>query len=147
MKLRSSAKQALEARMWRQTQALLRNSPRLERWPVDVQLTQTKRVAVLPQWIGGQASGQALDAITATSNRVRTSRMPVIALRAKWLTQRLERVVWDSWTRPPGRAGPASVPKNSAGHLLASCNHNACARSASLKESNSEVGRGNGCWS
>ena len=111
-KPRSAAKQALEARMWRRTPALLRNSPRLERWQVDVQLTQTKRVAVPPhwQWIGWSASGPAaLDAITATSNRVRTSRtrMPVIALRAKWLTQRLER------DGPSRRAGPAGVQKNS----------------------------------
>ena len=79
----------------RRNPAQSRNSPQLERWPVDVQsLTQTtrKRVAVPPQWpmIGWSASGPAaLDAITATSNRVRTSRtrMPVIALRAKWLSQ------------------------------------------------------------
>ena len=75
----------------RRNPAQLRNSPQLERWPVDVQsLTQTKCVAVPPQWIGWSASGPAaLDAITATSNRVRTSRtrMPVIALRAKWLSQ------------------------------------------------------------
>ena len=96
----------------RRNPAQLRNSPQLERWPVDVQsLTQTKRVAVPPQWIGWSASGPAaLDAITATSNRVRTSRtrMPVIALRAKWLTQRLERAVG-----PSRRAGPAGVQKNS----------------------------------
>ena len=66
----------------------MRNSPRIERLPVAEQLTQMKRVTVT---VGGRASlaVPALDAITATSNRVRTSRtrMPVIALRAKWLSQ------------------------------------------------------------
>ena len=65
----------------------VRNSPRLESLPVFEQLTQTKRVT--PHWIGGPASGPALDAITATSNRVRM--MQLIALRAKWLTNRLAR--------------------------------------------------------
>ena len=83
----SAAKQALVALMWRRTPARLRNSPRLESLPVFEQLTQTKRVT--PHWIGGPASGPALDAITATSNRVRM--MQLIALRAKWLTNRLAR--------------------------------------------------------
>ena len=83
----SAAKQALVALMWRRTPARLRNSPRLESLPVFEQLTQTKRVT--PHGIGGPASGLALDAITATSNRVRM--MQLIALRAKWLTNRLAR--------------------------------------------------------
>ncbi len=67
-KPRSEAKQALDAAMWLCTLARLRNSLRLERLPVLQQLTQTKRVT--PHWMGGQASGPALDAITATSNRM-----------------------------------------------------------------------------
>ncbi len=76
-KPRSAAKQALDAAMWQRTPVLLRNSQRLERWLVLEQLTQTKRVT--PQWMGGPASGSALDAITATlpageSRSIRTLR-------------------------------------------------------------------------
>ena len=66
----------------------IEEQPRLDRWPVSVQLTQTKRVT--PQWILGDSapsSGPALDAITATSNRLRMTLMPVIALRARWLAE------------------------------------------------------------
>ena len=87
LKPRSAAKQALAALMWRRTAARLRNSPRLESLPVCEQLTQTKRVT--PHWIGGPAAGPALDAITATRKRVRM--MQLIALRARWLTNRLAR--------------------------------------------------------
>jgi hypothetical protein len=48
--------------MWRHTPALLRNSLRLERWPVAVPLTQTKRVTgggTQAQWVGGPVLGQA----------------------------------------------------------------------------------------
>ncbi len=72
LKQQSAAKQALVARMWRHTAALLRNSLLLERWLVAVQLTQMKRLNHTgPQWIlGGPASGPAMDAITTTNNRV-----------------------------------------------------------------------------
>ncbi len=39
--LRSAAKQALEALMWRSTPAQLRNSQRHEKWLVAVELIQT----------------------------------------------------------------------------------------------------------
>ena len=44
LKPRSAAKQGLELRMWRSTADRWRNSPRLERWPVAVQWTQTAPV-------------------------------------------------------------------------------------------------------
>ena len=40
--------------MWLRTLAQWRKSPRLERWPVAVQLTQTKRVT--PAQVGGPAA-------------------------------------------------------------------------------------------
>ena len=43
LKQRSAAKQGLEPRMWRSTADRWRTSPRLERWPVAEQWTQTKR--------------------------------------------------------------------------------------------------------
>jgi len=55
LKPRSAAKQGLEPRMWRSTADRWRNSPRLERWPVAVQWTQTKR----PTGAGGTAAGPA----------------------------------------------------------------------------------------
>ncbi len=49
--------EALEARMWLRTQAQWRNSSRLERWLVAVQLTSgSDRLTRLGQnWIGGEA--------------------------------------------------------------------------------------------
>ena len=55
-------KQALEARMWLHTLALLRNSLQLERWPVAVQLTQTKHVTgggTPAPWVGRLVLGPA----------------------------------------------------------------------------------------
>ena len=73
LKPRSAAKQALEPLMCRRTPDRWRKSPRLERRPVAVQVTQTKRVtAVGPYGVtvtgGGPATGPAMDAI-ATAKR------------------------------------------------------------------------------
>ena len=144
-KPRSAAKQALVARMWRRTPARLRNSPRLERWPVAVQLTQTKRVT--PQWIGGPpASGPDMDAITATSSRVtvRTTRMPVIAFRAKQWTNGQARELCSLY-RLCERGQPVYKKcENCTGHVYA-CNNDACKGSASETGSKGKTARrGNG---
>ena len=73
LKPRSAAKQGLEPRMCRSTADRWRNSPRLERWPVAVQWTQTNRRT----GAGGTASGPdgpgpAMDAIAAKRWRQRT---------------------------------------------------------------------------
>ncbi len=70
LKPRQAAKQDLEARMWLHTPAQWRKSPRLERWPVAEQLTQTK--CVTAGVTGGPAAGPAMDAIATTSSRVQT---------------------------------------------------------------------------
>ena len=73
--------------MWRRTPARFKKSPRLERCPVAVQLTQTKRVTPPDcgsPHLAGPESGPALDAITATSNKTRRQ---VIAFRGKVVGQ------------------------------------------------------------
>ena len=148
LKPRSAAKQALVALMWRRTPARLRNSPRLDRWPVSVQLTQTKRVT--PQWIvgagaPGPAAGPALDAITATSNRLRMTRMPVIALRASLLAEKHAQLMC-----PLHGAFELGQPvykrrqNCTAGHVLASCNKYACGASRAREAESISKGRGNG---
>ena len=126
MKQRSAAKQALVARMWRRTPARLRNSQQLERWQVAEQLTQTKRVTVT---VGGRASlaVPALDAITATSNRVQTTWMHVIAFRAKWWTNTHARAMCHIYgVFEPGQQVYKQTQNCTAGHVASSCN--ACAR-------------------
>ena len=73
LKPRSAAKQSLEPLMCRRTPDRWRKSPRLERRPVAVQLTQTKRVTAVGDVTvtgGGPATGPAMDAI-ATAKRWR----------------------------------------------------------------------------
>ena len=74
LKPRSAAKQGLEPRMWRSTADRWRNSPRLERWPVAVQWTQTKRRtgAGGTRTAGPAGPGPAIDAIAAKMWRQRT---------------------------------------------------------------------------
>ena len=150
LKPRSAAKQALEARMWRLTPARWRNSPRLERWPVAEQLTQTKRVTVT---VCGRASlaVPALDAITATSNRVQTTWMHVIAFRAKWWKNTHARAMWHIYGMfEPGHPVYKQTQNCTASHVASSCN--ACAGREKETKGNRETRsreeeRGFGCRS
>ena len=112
LKPRSAAKQGLEPRMWRSTADRWRNSPRLERWPVAVQWTQTKR----PTGAGGTALSrqQGLCLEDASASRTVQSgrtgqrfRISLISTRSPQLIHRGDRV---RAAAEQGRRRPSTKP-------------------------------------
>jgi hypothetical protein len=102
LKPRSAAKQGLEQRMWRTTADRWRNSPRLERWPVAVQWTQTKR----PTGAGGTAAGpaSASEKRTSRNNGYNEYKMDYnglqhldLKMNIQWIYNEYSNIQWTQW--------------------------------------------------